>query len=167
MLAGYCWDWIKEGKANSDIHDIEIGDFSMSWNLNNTNTWAIDENSVNEIGCIHTSQGLEFDYVGVILGFDIRYENGQIITDFTERARTDQSLKGIKTRYKQNPEEALKLADEIIKNTYRTLMTRGMKGCYIYCEDVNLENYFKERVSRLTGNNIVYSDSRVTLDRYI
>ena len=167
LLAGYCWDWIKEGKANSNIHDIEIGDFSMSWNLNNTNTWAIDENSVNEIGCIHTSQGLEFDYVGVILGFDIRYENGQIITDFTERARTDQSLKGIKTRYKQNPEEALKLADEIIKNTYRTLMTRGMKGCYIYCEDVNLENYFKERVSRLTGNTVEYSDSRVTLDRYI
>lgn len=167
LLAGYCWDWIKEGKSNSDIHDIEIGDFSMSWNLNNTNTWAIDENSVNEIGCIHTSQGLEFDYVGVILGFDIRYENGQIITDFTERARTDQSLKGIKTRYKQNPDEALKLADEIIKNTYRTLMTRGMKGCYIYCEDVNLENYFKERVSRLTGNTVEYSDSRVTLDRYI
>ena len=167
LLAGYCWDWIKEGKANSDIHDIKIGDFSMSWNLNNTNTWAIDGNSVNEIGCIHTSQGLEFDYVGVILGFDIRYENGQIITDFTERARTDQSLKGIKTRYKQNPEEALKLADEIIKNTYRTLMTRGMKGCYIYCEDLNLENYFKERVSRLTGNTIEYSDSRVTLDRYI
>lgn len=167
LLAGYCWDWIKEGKANSDIHDIEIGDFSMSWNLNNTNTWAIDENSVNEIGCIHTSQGLEFDYVGVILGFDIRYENGQIITDFTERARTDQSLKGIKTRYKQNPEEALKLADEIIKNTYRTLMTRGMKGCYIYCEDVNLENYFKEKVCRLTGNTVEYSDSRVTLDRYI
>ena len=165
LLAGYCWDWIKEGKANSNIHDIEIGDFSMSWNLNNTNTWAIDENSVNEIGCIHTSQGLEFDYVGVILGFDIRYENGQIITDFTERARTDQSLKGIKTRYKQNPEEALELADEIIKNTYRTLMTRGMKGCYIYCEDVNLENYFKERVSRLTGNTVEYSDSRVTLDR--
>ena len=167
LLAGYCWDWIKEGKANSNIHDIEIGDFSMSWNLNNTNTWAIDENSVNEIGCIHTSQGLEFDYVGVILGFDIRYENGQIITDFTERARTDQSLKGIKTRYKQNPEEALELADEIIKNTYRTLMTRGMKGCYIYCEDVNLENYFKERVSKLTGNTVEYSDSRVTLDRYI
>ena len=167
LLAGYCWDWIKEGKNNTDVHDIEIGDFSMSWNLGNSSTWAIDENSVNEIGCIHTSQGLEFDYVGVILGFDIRYENGQIITDFTERARTDQSLKGIKTRYKQNPEEALKLADEIIKNTYRTLMTRGMKGCYIYCEDVNLENYFKERVSKLTGDTVEYSDSRVTLDRYI
>ena len=124
----------------------------MSWNLRNSTTWAIDEDSVNEIGCIHTSQGLEFDYVGVILGFDIRYENGQIVTDFTERAKTDQSLKGIKGRYKENPEEALNLADEIIKNTYRTLMTRGMKGCYIYCEDPNLEKYFKERVSKLQQN---------------
>ena len=121
----------------------------MSWNLDNTKTWAIDEDSVNEIGCIHTSQGLEFDYVGVILGFDIRFEDGKIVTDFTERARTDQSLRGIKGMYKKNPQEALKLADEIIKNTYRTLMTRGMKGCYIYCEDVNLENYFKEKLGLL------------------
>lgn len=133
----------------------------MSWNLNNTKTWAIDEDSVNEVGCIHTSQGLEFDYVGVILGFDIRYENGKIVTDFNERANTDRSLFGIKKMYDENPEEALKLADEIIKNTYRTLMTRGMKGCYIYCEDVNLENYFKERVSKLTGKIVKYADSRV------
>ena len=149
LLAGYCWDWSKDKRANTDFHDIQIGDFSMSWNLDNTKTWAIDEDSVNEIGCIHTSQGLEFDYVGVILGFDIRFEDGKIVTDFTERARTDQSLRGIKGMYKKNPQEALKLADEIIKNTYRTLMTRGMKGCYIYCEDVNLENYFKEKLGLL------------------
>ncbi|SFL38159.1 hypothetical protein SAMN02910297_00742 [Methanobrevibacter olleyae] len=162
LLAGYCWNWIKEGKSNTNIHDIEIGDFSMSWNLNNTSTWAIDENSVNEIGCIHTSQGLEFDYVGVILGHDIRYEYGQIVTDFNERARTDQSLKGIKKLYRENPNEALRLADEIIKNTYRTLMTRGMKGCYIYCEDINLENYFKERINQLYKNK-VENNSKFTL----
>ena len=71
LLAGYCWNWIKEGKNNSDIHDIVIDDFSMSWNLGNSQTWAIDKTSVNEIGCIHTSQGLEFDYVGVIIGEDL------------------------------------------------------------------------------------------------
>ncbi len=96
ILAGYCWDWIKQGKNNSTVHDIKIGDFEMSWNLGNTTTYAIDETSVNEIGCIHTSQGLEFDYVGVIIGDDMRYENGRIVTDFTKRAKTDQSLKGIK-----------------------------------------------------------------------
>ena len=146
LLAGYCWNWIKEGKNKSDIFDIEIGDFKMSWNLGNTSTWAIDEESVNEIGCIHTSQGLEFDYVGVIIGKDMIYRNGHIVTDYTERASTDQSIKGIKKLAKENPEEAKKVADEIIKNTYRTLMTRGMKGCYVYCCDEELKEYLKNNL---------------------
>lgn len=145
MVAGYCWNWIKEGKNNSDIHDIQIGDFEMSWNLGSSSTWAIDPESVNEIGCIHTCQGLEFDYVGVIIGEDLRYDDG-IITDFTKRARTDQSLKGLKGLYKKNKEEALKIADRIIKNTYRTLLTRGQKGCYIYCVDKDLQEYLKKRL---------------------
>ena len=146
LLAGYCWNWIKEGKNDSTIHDIQIGDFEMSWNLGNSQTYAIDQSSVNEVGCIHTSQGLEFDFVGVIIGKDLRFENGKVVTDFTQRAKTDQSLKGIKKIHKDNPALAQQLADEIIKNTYRTLMTRGMKGCYIYCEDEGLRDYLKERV---------------------
>ena len=149
LLAGYCWNWDKEGRDDTNYHDIKIGDFEMSWNLGNTDTWAIDYTSVNEIGCIHTSQGLEFDYVGVIIGEDMRYEDNHIITDFNARANTDQSLKGIKKFYKENPDRALKTADEIIKNTYRTLMTRGMKGCYIYCEDMALQAYFKHRLNQL------------------
>ena len=149
LLAGYCWNWIKEGKNNSDVHDIVIDDFSMSWNLGNSDTWAIDEDSVNEVGCIHTSQGLEFDFVGVIIGNDMRYDGEHIVTDFNSRARTDQSLKGIKTLNKKFPRQAQRLADEIIKNTYRTLMTRGMKGCYVYCEDMELQSYFKERIKKL------------------
>ena len=146
LLAGYCWNWLKEGKNDSNVHDIKIGDFEMSWNLGNSNTYAIDDESINEVGCIHTSQGLEFDYVGVIIGEDMRYENGRIITDFTKRANTDQSMKGIKKIYKESPQKAEKLADEIIKNTYRTLMTRGMKGCYIYCVDKKLREYLKEQI---------------------
>lgn len=149
LLAGYCWNWDKEGRTDTNYYDINIGDFHMSWNLGNTDTWAIDETSVNEVGCIHTSQGLEFDYVGVIIGNDMRFEDGHIVTDFNQRAKTDQSLNGIKKFYKENPNEALKTADEIIKNTYRTLMTRGMKGCYIYCEDMALQTYFKERLELL------------------
>ena len=144
ILAGYCWDWKKEGVNNPNIYDIKIGDFEISWNLKNTSTYAIDEDSVEEAGCIHTSQGLEFDYVGVIIGDDMRYENGSVITDFTKRARTDQSLKGIRKMYRENPKKAKKEADEIIKNTYRTLLTRGMKGCYIYCTDKKLSDYLKE-----------------------
>ena len=149
LLAGYCWNWDKEERANSEHHDIKIDDFEMSWNLNNTETWAIDEDSINEVGCIHTSQGLEFDYVGVIIGNDMRFENGHIVTDFNARAKTDQSLKGIKKFHKENPEEALKVAEKKKKNTYRTLMTRGMKGCYIYCEDMALQAYFKDRLEKI------------------
>lgn len=144
IVAGYCWDWIKEGVNDPNVYDICIGnDFKMSWNLKGTGTYAIDEESINEVGCIHTCQGLEFDYVGVIIGEDIRYENGKVITDFTKRAKTDQSIKGLKSLYKKNPKEALKIADEIIKNTYRTLMTRGMKGCYVYCVDKGMQEYLK------------------------
>lgn len=144
ILAGYCWNWLKEGQNDSTVHDIQIGDFEISWNLKNSNTFAIDETSINEAGCIHTSQGLEFDYVGVIIGDDLRYENGKVITDFTKRAKTDQSLKGIKTLFRENPDKAQAVADEIIKNTYRTLMTRGMKGCYVYCTDKKLAAYLRE-----------------------
>ena len=151
LVAGYCWDWISEGKNKTDIYDITIPEynFGMSWNLGNSSTWAIDKESVNEVGCIHTCQGLEFDYVGVIIGDDIRYEDGHIITDYTKRAKTDQSIKGIKKIAKEEGiEEAKRLTDAIIKNTYKTLMTRGMKGCYIYCTDKNLQNYFIDNLRK-------------------
>lgn len=120
----------------------------MSRNLENSTTWAIDKNSVNEIGCIHTAQGLEFDYAGVIIGNDLRYENDKVITDVKERAKTDQSIKGINKLSKENPEQANKIADEIIKNTDRTLMTRGQKGCYIYCTEKKLSDYLKKRLNQ-------------------
>ncbi|GMB08098.1 DUF2075 domain-containing protein [Thermolongibacillus altinsuensis] len=148
IVAGYCWDWIKEGKNNPNVHDIVIPEhnFSMSWNLGNSETWAIDENSINEAGCIHTCQGLEFDYVGVIIGDDLIYKDGQVQTDYTKRAKTDQSLKGLKKMLKEKPDEALKIADEIIRNTYRTLLTRGQKGCFVFCTNKELENYLRKRL---------------------
>jgi len=155
IVAGYCWDW-PTGNTRSDTnyHEIKIPEynFEISWNLAGKEEFAISENSINEAGCIHTTQGLEFDYVGVIIGNDMRYEHGQIITDYTKRAKTDSSLKGINKIVKEQGQEvASKIADTIIKNTYRVLMTRGMKGCYIYCVDKNLEKYL---LNMLTRNNI-------------
>jgi len=147
ILAGYCWDWNKKEQNNTDWHDIRIGDFGMSWNLGNGEPFAVGETSVNEVGCIHTAQGLEFDYAGVIIGDDMRFEGGRVVTDFTKRAKTDQSLRGIKSMYKGSPAKALKLADEIIRNTYRTLMTRGMKGCYVYACDEALREYLTQRIA--------------------
>lgn len=147
VVAGYCWEWPKNNRNNPLYPDIVIGDFKKKWNFENTATWAIDEESINEIGCIHTSQGLEFDYVGVIIGDDLRYENESVITDFTKRAKTDKSLDGILSGAKKGKEEDLKTADTIIRNTYKTLMTRGMKGCYIYCTDKKLSEYFKSKIN--------------------
>lgn len=157
ILAGYCWNWPKDTRNDVNYHDIKIGDYGISWNLDGGDAFAINPDSVHEAGCIHTSQGLEFDYVGVIIGDDMRYENGEIVTDYSKRAKTDQSMKGIKGLAKDDPEKASQLADEIIKNTYRTLMTRGMKGCYVYCTDSELAAYLKERLKKEdkndTGNN--------------
>ena len=83
--------------------------------------------------------------MGVIIGDDMRYDNDHIVTDYSKRAKTDQSLKGInKIAKEQGQEVADKIADTVIKNTYRTLMTRGMKGCYVYCTDKELNKYIKK-----------------------
>lgn len=145
ILAGYCWNWPRAGRADTNTHEITIGDFEISWNLDGGDAFALSPTSINEAGCIHTTQGLEFEYVGVIIGDDLRYEGDHVVTDYTKRAGTDQSIKGLKKMEREDPKHALKLADEIIKNTYRTLMTRGMKGCYVYATDPNLRSYLKER----------------------
>ena len=146
MVAGYCWNWISKGKDDPNVHDVTIPEFGfgMSWNLSSTSTWAIDEGSINEIGCIHTCQGLEFDYVGVIIGDDMRYEDGTVVTDASKRAKTDQSLKGLKKQY-PDAAEAGRVADRIIKNTYKVLMSRGMKGCYVYCTDPGMREHLRKR----------------------
>lgn len=163
VLAGYCWDWPKEGRTTSLVKDIQIleHNFGISWNLENSTTYAIDPDSINEAGCIHTTQGLEFEYVGVIIGDDLRYENDKLIVDINKRAKTDQSIKGIKKLLKENPEEGHRIANEIVKNTYRTLMTRGQKGCYIYCTNKDLANYFKLAYNHQLS--YTYDESQVVL----
>ena len=148
IVAGYCWEWpTGNSRKDTNFHEIKIPEknFEISWNLEGGEEFAIGSNSIQEAGCIHTVQGLEFDYVGVIIGDDMRYENSHITTDFTKRAKSDASLKGINKIVKEQGQEvASRIADSIIKNTYRTLMTRGMKGCYVYCTDNALLEYLKK-----------------------
>jgi DUF2075 family protein len=139
MLSGFCFEW--PSKVTPAAYDIEIGNFRARWNFNTTKTWAIDKDSFAQVGCIHTSQGLEFDYVGVIIGDDLFYDGG-IKTDYTKRAKADKSLNGIKSSHNY------KLADKLIRNTYRTLMTRGQKGCFLYCTDKNLSEYLKHELKK-------------------
>jgi DUF2075 family protein len=144
VVAGYCWDWIS--KSNKSLYDIAFSDFGYKakWNLlEYGNEWIMNPNSISEVGCIHTCQGLEVDYVGVIVGMDLIYRNHHLITDPSARARTDKSLAGYKKERKVDPFIADSKADELIRNTYRTLLTRGMKGCYVYFQDSATAEYFK------------------------
>lgn len=149
LVAGYCWDW--KSKKDTRLYDIVMPEFnfSMRWNLSTDGMlWIMAPESVNEIGCIHTCQGLEVDYVGVIVGNDLVVRNGRVITDASKRSKNDSSVKGYKKLIKEKPEEGLALLDKIIKNTYRTLMTRGMKGCYVYFVDKETEEYFKRFITK-------------------
>ncbi|MFA5962041.1 MAG: DUF2075 domain-containing protein [Parcubacteria group bacterium] len=147
IVAGYCWDWIS--RRNSKLYDINIPeyDFKMQWNLGSDgNLWIIAKNSVNEAGCIHTCQGLEVDYIGVIVGDDLIVRDGVVLVDPSKRAKTDASIKGYKTLLKKDEALAKEKIRSIIKNTYRTLMTRGMKGCYVYFTDKETKEYFKSLI---------------------
>ncbi len=142
MVAGYCYDWIS--KANTQKTDINFPEFNFHqpWNFSNESyLWSIKTDSVREVGCIHTCQGLELDYVGVIIGQDLIWRDGQVLVNPAKRSKGDSTLKGYKTMLQNDPNRARNLAKQIIKNTYRTLMTRGMKGCYVWCEDAELNHY--------------------------
>ena len=156
LVAGYCWDW--KGKADPSIRDVAIPehDFAMRWNLGRDGgLWIVQPESVNEIGCIHTCQGLELDYVGVIIGPDLLVRDGVVVTDPDARSKNDSSVKGHKKLRQTQPEEARRLADRIIKNTYRTLMTRGQKGCYVYCTDPETSLWFKQAIALDSSNKVI------------
>ena len=145
VVAGYCWEWISKKKP--DLSDITIDEFGYkaTWNLTaDGSAWIISTKSVEEVGCIHTCQGLEVDYIGVIIGRDLIAVDGVLRTDPSARAKTDKSLAGYKKELKEDPISAQIKADEIIRNTYRTLMSRGMKGCYVYFVDPATAEHFKK-----------------------
>lgn len=136
MVAGYCYDWnVKNHRGDIDIY--LKNDFTAQWNLEKDKIWAINPKSFEQVGCIHTAQGLEFDYIGVFIGKDLRYDatSGKIITDASKISKDDKSS-GIRSAKAD-------VAERLIKNTYKTLMTRGQKGCFIYCEDEELAKYIR------------------------
>jgi DUF2075 family protein len=147
VVAGYCWPWLS--KKDPKAADIVIGDnYARQWNLDQDGSlWIIAENSIEQVGCIHTCQGLEVDYIGVIIGPDLVVREGQVVTSPHERDKHDKSIRGWKKLMKEQPALAQQETDLIIKNTYRTLMTRGMKGCYLYCTDQETSQYFASRLA--------------------
>ncbi len=160
IVAGYCWPWPSKNDAKAWDIVLPEHEFRARWNLTvDGNLWMINPNSVREIGCIHTCQGLEVDYIGVIVGDDLVVRDGKVITEPTARARSDSSVKGLKKLAKQDAAAAAREADVIIKNTYRTLMTRGMKGCYVYCTDAETAQFLRSRLIAKSTPVEAYADT--------
>lgn len=149
LVAGYCWPWSTELDARGRLrNDVKIGDFERPWNARPDMTglprgvpkadhWAYEPGGLEQVGCIYTAQGFEFDYVGVIWGRDLRY-------------RSDEGWIGDRAVSKDTPvRNAGERFPELVKNTYRVLLSRGMKGCYVYFEDKETENFVRSRTEHL------------------
>ena len=144
LLAGFAWPWTSEsdGNENAEVSDVQISecDFKMPWNSRRDQySWAIDSTKEDQIGCVHTAQGLEFDYVGVIIGNDLLYNP---LTSEVYASIGDYYDSNGKKGLKNNPVELTRL----IKNIYKVLLSRGMKGCFVYCRDKNLRDHLRGRL---------------------
>ncbi|MBO4916647.1 MAG: DUF2075 domain-containing protein [Bacteroidales bacterium] len=139
MIAGYAWDWATKGKRLEEIkakgiYDIDIDGYHYVWNTTDKD-WINSENSINEIGCIHTTQGFDLNYAGIIIGPEFTYDpaRNEIIV--------------IKELYKDGPGKfkARTGTDlkEYILNIYKTLLARGILGTYVYACDPCLQEYLR------------------------
>ncbi len=132
ILAGYSWKWISKGLDNK--FDIVIRDVKLKWN-SVSDDWINSQNSVNEVGCIHTTQGYDLNYTGIIFGNEISYDklNNEIIIQ-KDNYHDKTGKNSI-----SDPNEL----KTFIVNIYKTMMLRGIKGTYIYACNKDLQDYFK------------------------
>lgn len=148
ITAGFCWPWSKPRKDGTLINDVVIGDYQRSWNAKSDAgrlapgipkeaLWAYDPNGVNQIGCVYTAQGFEFDYVGVIFGEDLVY-------DFDAQGWVGHKEKSFDNPVKRSGDKFT----DLIKNTYRVLLSRGLKGCYVHFLDKDTERFIRSRMEK-------------------
>ncbi|MBC8063568.1 MAG: DUF2075 domain-containing protein [Chlorobia bacterium] len=151
LTAGFCWPWSDPKKDGSLVTDVVVGDWQMPWNakpdsgslapgIPTSDFWASSPNGIHQVGCVYTAQGFEFDYAGVIIGRDLRYDlrNGEWIGDKT------QSHDSI---VKRSGDQFL----DLIRNTYRVLLTRGVKGCYVHFMDDDTRAFWLSRTETRRG----------------
>jgi DUF2075 family protein/DNA replication protein DnaC len=134
LLSGYSWEW-KSQKA--DVPDIEIDGLALKWNSTNED-WINSPNSFHEVGCIHTTQGYDLNYTGIIFGTEITYNEETSQLEVLPAQYKDK--KG-----KQGIQDISDLRTYIL-NIYKTMMLRGIKGTYVYVCDEKLRRYFREYI---------------------
>jgi len=156
LVAGYSWRWVS--KSSPELHDIEIGDVKLRWNSTNAD-WINTHGAESEVGCIHTTQGYDLNYTGVIFGHEIRYEEqlDQIVIDETNYH--DRNGKQTIT----NPEDL----KQYILNIYRTIMLRGIRGTFVYACDSSLRRYLKRHIESYKSNVIAFPEPATALKPYV
>lgn len=148
MTAGFCWPWSDQNPDGTLRDDVVIGNYRRPWNAKHeasrlpkgvpkAQVWAYEEGGIDQIGCIYTAQGFEFDYVGVIFGKDLTYDLDEGTWKGHKDLSEDNAVKRSKDRF-----------TDLVKNTYRVLLTRGMRGCYVYFMDKDTERFFRSRMDR-------------------
>lgn len=146
LVAGFCWPWSNPSSDGSLPADVQVGEWTMPWNarpdagrlgkgIPKSNFWASDPGGLDQVGCVYTAQGFEFDYVGIIFGLDLRYDWGTNEWVGDKKHSHD-------TVVKRSKEQFL----ELVKNTYRVLFTRGIKGCYVHFMDEGTRRFFQSRL---------------------
>ena len=137
MAAGYCWEW-NDPIDGMLVNDVVLEDWQRPWNLKpekrvkgipSASLWASDPAGIDQVGCVYTAQGFEYDYGGVIIGQDIMWRNGSWITDASKNSDPV-------VRRSDN-------FDELVRHTYRVLLTRGLQGCIVYSVDQETRNMLK------------------------
>jgi DUF2075 family protein len=146
LTAGFCWPWSDPEPDGSLVSDVAIGDWQMPWNarpdgkklakgIPKSMFWASDPNGLDQVGCVYTAQGFEFDYVGVIFGLDLRRDMDRQEWVGDKKRSFDTVVSRSKDRF-----------DDLIRNTYRVLLTRGMKGCYVHFMDDATRQFILSRM---------------------
>lgn len=146
LVAGFCWPWSQPNAEGDLVKDVRVGSWAMPWNakaeagrlgpgIPKSNFWASDPRGIEQVGCVYTAQGFEFDYVGIIFGLDLRYD-WEKNTWVGDRSQShDSVVKKSGDRF-----------SDLVKNTYRVLFTRGIKGCYVHFLDEGTRKFFQSRM---------------------
>lgn len=153
LVAGYAWSWSTKG--GKEGYDIEIDGLKLVWNSKNID-WVNSKNAINEVGCIHTIQGYDLNYTGVIVGPELSYneQTGELVID-------EKKYKDINGKRSISDPGELK---QYIINIYKTLLTRGIKGTYVYIVDEKLRNHINELLSQASVIRKGLVRSPITVD---
>ena len=148
MVAGYSWPWRTKKDKNIN-YDIEIDGHKMKWN-SVTADWVNSKNAINEVGCIHVIQGYDLNYVGVIIGKELSYNPSEKRIVIKKEEYCD--------RYGYIGVRDEKELERYLVNIYKTLLTRGIKGTFVYAVDKDLRDFLKEKLLKSQIDNSVLTD---------